>query len=139
MLLASFNAMATDERRGNSVSAGAKALAGGGAGGVGTGTGTGGDSETNFFALPSTTSAQATSGNVDIVCPLITAKSKAKQYAFGLYSESTIADEPAVINGVCVLYHVATRTGQLSDWQNLLDYSAKFDKELKGIQLKKEE
>jgi hypothetical protein len=127
MLLASFNAMATDER---SI----------GAGGLTSNPSfNDGDIKNNLFVLPSTTSALATSGNVDIVCPLITAKSKAKQYAFGLYSESTIADEPAVINGVCVLYHVATRTGQLSDWQNLLDYSAKFDKELKGIQLKKEE
>lgn len=107
-LTASLNAMAT----GYKPNQGASALAGANAGAIASGgnastSSNNGGNDMNFLALPSTTSATATSGNVNIVCPIMTVVSDAKQYLFGAYSKSEIAKEPARINYVCVLYHNA--------------------------------
>jgi hypothetical protein len=99
--------------------AGAAALAGGGSG-------TGGNSSTdnNLFVLPSTTSANASSGNVQLICPIITVVSKGRQVLFGAYSSSDIAAEPARINYICVLYHNALQSDSDADWKAFVDYAA---------------
>lgn len=138
LMAITFNANATNygnPLQGSSAEAYAGAAAGAEGGNATGGNSSGGDSDTNILTLPSTTSAVATSGNVAVNCQIITVKSKAKQYLFGLYSKADIADEEARINGVCILFHVATRTGAKSDWQNLIDYAAKTDANLEGIKI----
>jgi hypothetical protein len=124
-LVASINAVATERSNGSSANAGAAALAGGG-----SGTGTGGNSggnDTNFIALPSTTSAVATSGNVGVICPLITVVSEANQVLFGLHSKSEIGVKPARVNFVCVLYHNAIASDKPEDWKAFVDYAKEQD------------
>lgn len=129
-LVTSINAVATERgkpQQGTSANAGAVALAGGGSG---TATGTGGSNggnDMNFIALPSTTSAVATSGNVAVICPLITVVSEANQVLFGLHSKSEIGVKPARINLVCVLYHNALQTNNPSDWKAFVDYAKEQD------------
>jgi hypothetical protein len=126
-LVASINAVATERGNNSSANAGAVALAGGGSG---TGTGTGGSSggnDTNFIALPSTTSAVATSGNVGVICPLITVVSEANQVLFGLHSKSEIGVKPARVNFVCVLYHNAIASDKPEDWKAFVDYAKEQD------------
>jgi hypothetical protein len=124
----SFNAYAGKDEHGN-LNQGANALAGATGGNAAGGNATGGDSDTNLnlLVLPSTTSATATSGNVAIVCPIITVKSKGRQVLFGLHSDSVIAEEPARVNGICVLYHKAIETGAAEDWNNFVKYAALAD------------
>jgi hypothetical protein len=120
--LCSTGLYATPER-GNSieVNAGAKALGG---------TGTGGDSDTrnNLLMLPSTTSSMATSGNVNIVCPVISVVSKSSAWGWGAHSKAEIAVEPARINYICVYYHNAVQSGLPEDWKRFVDYAEAQEK-----------
>lgn len=101
-----------------------------GAGGDADATGGDAGGSRNNLLMLSTTSAEANSGNVPIVCPVITAKSKAKQFLFGAYSNSEIGTDPAQVNSICVLYHYAKETGSLKAWDAFLEYARKVDKVL---------
>ncbi len=79
------------------------------------------------FQLPASTSANIASGNVAVICPIITAKSKAKQIGWGGYSDSKVGVDPATVNGVCVFYHRAMQSGLSSDWDNFINYAIKAD------------
>jgi hypothetical protein len=128
-LVTSINAVATE--RGNPLtgsSASSNASAGAIAStGNSSASGSNGGNDTNFIALPSTTSAVATSGNAGVICPLITVVSEASQVLFGLHSKSEIGVKPARVNFVCALYHNAVATGKPEDWKAFVDYAKEQD------------
>jgi hypothetical protein len=82
------------------------------------------NTDNNMLMLPSSTAAVANSGNVNIVCPVISVVSKASGWGWGAHSKSEIATEPARINYICVLYHNALQSGSKDDWKAFVDYAA---------------